>query len=89
MGLFEFWPYSLGELWCCKDDIVWVKQISYCKDVVIMFLIYYVAIDDGIAIDDGVENNDFTLSLSLSSLPVASLVQSSDPETVAPENKYQ
>ena len=70
MGLFEFWSYSLGELWCCKDDIVWVKQISYCKD-------------------DGVENNDFTLSLSLSSLPVASLVQSSDPETVAPENKYQ
>ena len=60
-----------------------------------MFLIYHVvidddvAIDDGVANDDGVENNDFTLSLSLSSLPVASLVQSSDPETVAPENKYQ
>ena len=56
-----------------------------------MFLIYHVVIDDGVAIDngvandDGVENNDFTLSLSLSSLPVASLVQSSDPETVAPE----
>ena len=54
-----------------------------------MFLIYHVVIDDGVANDDGVENNDFTLSLSLSSLPVASLVQSSDPETVAPENKYQ
>ena len=44
--------------------------------------------DDGDDDDDDDYDNDFTLSSSLSPFPVSGLVQSCDPESVAPKISY-
>ena len=44
--------------------------------------------DDGGGGDDDKDEDDFTLSSSLSPLPVSGLVQSCDPESVAPKISF-